>query len=166
MGRRESTELDRFAALCREYGVTYGQGVAMGLTLPTREKGECEPAKSSLPERTDQSGPKWKAGPLDCRKLAELYNCGCSTQEIADGLGISLKTAYNRMNKLGLRSNRTQGGKKVHNPEITPRQLYKRAEAVGMPVAELWESAYRREDKYGCGSEIDRVADYRGLDGM
>ena len=112
----------------------------MGLTLPTRKKGECEPARSSLPERTDQSGLKWKAGPLDCRKLAELYNCGCSTQEIADGLGISLQTAYNRMNKLGLRSNRTQGGKKVHNPEITPRQLYEQAKIVGIPVAEPRES--------------------------
>lgn len=28
------TELSRFCALCDEHGVTYGQGVAMGLKLP------------------------------------------------------------------------------------------------------------------------------------
>lgn len=32
-------ELARFNTLCREHGVTYGQGVAMGLKLPEQERG-------------------------------------------------------------------------------------------------------------------------------
>ena len=137
VGRRKSTELARFNALCREHGVTYGQGVAMGLKLPERKKKESDKAaESAIPAMVTRKKSKWKAGPIDCVKLADLYNRGCSVQEIADGLGISMQAAYNRMCKLELPSNRTQGWKTVQNPEVTPEQLYERALAVEMPVVE------------------------------
>ena len=137
MGRRKSTELARFNALCREHGVTYGQGVAMGLKLPERKKKESDKAaESAIPAMVTRKKSKWKAGPIDCVKLADLYNRGCSVQKIADGLGISMQAAYNRMCKLELPSNRTQGWKTVQNPEVTPEQLYERALAVEMPVVE------------------------------
>lgn len=137
MGRRKSTELARFCALCDEHGVTYGQGVAMGLKLPEKKKkGSDKTAESAAPAMVTRKKSKWRARPIDCTKLAELYNRGCSVQEIADGLGISMQAAYNRMCKLELPSNRTQGGKTVQNPTVTPDQLYERALAVEMPVVE------------------------------
>ena len=45
MGRRKATELGRLNALCREHGVTYGQGVAMGLKFPVEQV--YEPAKAA-----------------------------------------------------------------------------------------------------------------------
>ena len=128
MSRHEMAELARFNALCREHGVTYGQGVAMGLKLPEQEKGALRPGK------TTPGHGKWRAGSLDCCKFAELYNLGCNNQEIADGLRMNVNAVHKRMKMLGLPGNRTQGGKKVRNPEVTPEQLYDRAEAVGMPA--------------------------------
>ena len=128
--RLETTELGRFNAICREYGVTYGQGVAMGLKLQET------PEESSSAEVRGWRRTKWKGGPIDCRKFAELYNRGCNTVEIAKELGLGTNAMYSRMNALCLLSNRTQGGKQVQNPKVTPEQLYRRAKAIGMPVVE------------------------------
>lgn len=48
MGRRKATELGQFNALCREHGVSYGQGVAMGLKLPVEQVYELAKAAGIL----------------------------------------------------------------------------------------------------------------------
>lgn len=128
MGSHKSTELGRFNALCREHGVTIRAGRCNGSEAPRTGKGGAEAGKSHARPWQMES---W---PLDCCKFAELYNLGCNNQEIADGLRMNVKAVHKRMKMLGLPGNRTQGGKKVRNPEVTPEQLYDRAEAVGMPA--------------------------------
>ena len=90
MGRRKMTELSRFNALCREHGVTYGQGVAMGLKLPEKKK----PAVVK-PDVAPEAC-------FDCGLFAELYNAGKKWTEIAKALGVSAHTVHSWAYAIGV----------------------------------------------------------------
>lgn len=138
MGRCKSTELGRFNALCREYGVTYGQGVAMGLTLQPGENKKAVPVE---PMRANRLPTRAPAKPLDCTRFSELYNRGCNNQKIAGELAVPKSSLYRWMKKLGIPGNSDKGRNRIYNAEITSEWVYEQAKAVGVPVAEPWESA-------------------------
>lgn len=129
MGRRKATELGRFNALCREHGVTYGQGVAMGLTLS-------EPKLESVGVTQKKAASRFPVKPLDCTHFSELYNEGYGIVEIAGELGVPKSTLYRWMVKLDTPSNLTRGNTRIYNPKVTPEQVYERAKAAGIQVVE------------------------------
>ena len=122
MGRRKATELGRFNALCREHGVTYGQGVAMGLKLPEKRRRSdpisIEPAKEVR---------------FDCDLFAKLYNAGLSWSEMAPSFGAHKGTVSDWAQRMYLDCNVAHGGVahggkvRVHNQKVTPEEIRKRA---------------------------------------
>ena len=121
MGRRKMTELSRFNALCLEHGVTYGQGVAMGLKLPEKKK----PAVVK-PDVAPEAC-------FDCALFAELYNAGKKWTEIAKALGVSAHTVHSWAYAMGVPSNWKRGGKtRVENPPVTPDEIRRKAIAAGI----------------------------------
>lgn len=122
MGRRKATELGRFNALCRKHGVTYGQGVAMGLKLPEKRRKPVVVKADVVPEVC-----------FDCGLFAELYNAGKKWTEIAKELGVSEKVVHNWAYAMGLPSNWKCGGKtRVENPPVTPEEIRKKAISAGI----------------------------------
>ena len=115
------TELGRFNALCREHGVTYGQGVAMGLKLPEKRRKPVAVKPDATPE-----------GCFDCALFAELYNAGKKWTEIAKDLGVHTKTVHSWVCAMGLPSNWKCGGKtRIKNPPVTPDEIRRKAIAAG-----------------------------------
>lgn len=115
------TELSRFCALCDEHGVTYGQGVAMGLKLPEKKK-----PVAVKPDVTPEVC-------FDCALFAELYNAGKKWTEIAKELGVHTKTVHSWVYAMGLPSNWKCGGKtRVENPPVTPDEIRRKAIAAGI----------------------------------
>ena len=121
MGRRKSTELGRFNALCREHGVTYGQGVAMGLKLPEKKK-----PVAVKPDATPEVC-------FDCALFAELYNAGKKWTEVAKALGVSAHTVHSWAYAMGVPSNWKCGGHtRVANQPVTPDEIRGKAIAAGI----------------------------------
>lgn len=122
MGRRKATELGRFNALCRKHGVTYGQGVAMGLKLP-------EKRRKSVAVKADVALEVC----FDCDLFSELYNAGKKWTEISKELGVSEKMVHSWAYAMGVPSNWKCGGKtRVENPPVTPDEIRKKAIAAGI----------------------------------
>lgn len=116
------TELSRFNALCREHGVTYGQGVAMGLKLPEKKRKLVAVKADVAPEVC-----------FDCGLFAELYNAGKKWTEIAKELGVHTKTVHSWVYAMGLPSNWKCGGKtRVENPPVTPDEIRRKAITAGI----------------------------------
>lgn len=133
MAKIKTTELGRFNAMCREKGVSYGKGVAMGLQLPSPKSNA-----GKYGRMIKKSGRIWRnSGPFDCVKFAELYNKGYNTSKISREMGVPYRILYDRMQTLCIEGNMSQNGTMIDNPEITPEELYQRAKIVGMPVIEL-----------------------------
>lgn len=124
MGRRKATELGRFNALCREHGVTYGQGVAMGLKLPEKKKRAVKPDKLLVVEGAE---------PFDCSLFAKRYNAGENWAEIAKALGVSAHTVHSWAYAMGVPSNWKCGGHtRVANQPVTPEEIRRRALSAGI----------------------------------
>ena len=124
MGRRKSTELARFNALCREHGVSYGQGVAMGLKLPEKKKRAVKPDKLLVVEGAE---------PFDCSLFAKRYNAGENWAEIAKALGVSAHTVHSWAYAMGVPSNWKCGGHtRVANQPVTPEEIRRRALSAGI----------------------------------
>lgn len=122
MGRRKATELSRFNALCREHGVTYGQGVAMGLKLPEKRRKPVAVKEDVAPEVC-----------FDCDLFSELYNAGKKWTEIAKELGVSAHTVHIWAYAMGVPSNWKCGGKtRVENPPVTPDEIRRKAISAGI----------------------------------
>ena len=138
MSRHEMAELARFNTLCREHGVTYGQGVAMGLTLQPGENKKAAPVE---PMQANRVTPRVPAKPLDCTLFSELYNRGCNNSEIARELAIPKSNLYRWMKRLDIPGNSDKGGNRIYNAEITSEWVYEQAKAIGLPVTEPCELA-------------------------
>ena len=122
MGRRKATELGRFNALCREHGVTYGQGVAMGLKLPEKKRKPVAVKADVAPEVC-----------FDCDLFSELYNAGKKWTEIAKALGVSAHTVHSWAYAMGVPSNWKWGGHtRVANQPVTPEEIRRRALSAGI----------------------------------
>ena len=126
MGRRKMTELSRFNALCREHGVTYGHGVAMGLKLPEKKKPVAVKPVAVKPDATPEVC-------FDCALFAELYNAGKKWTEIAKALGVSAHTVHSWAYAMGVPSNWKCGGHtRVANQPVTPEEIRRRALSAGI----------------------------------
>ena len=133
MSRRKATELGRFNALCRKHGVTYGQGVAMGLKLPEKRR-KPEPISIELAKEVR----------FDCDLFATLYNAGLSWTEMAPSFGVNKATLANWARSMYLDNNAKCGGKgRVRNQKVTPEEIRKRALEAGL----IWHGE-RRIRKY------------------
>ena len=133
MGSRKATELGQFNALCRKHGVTYGQGVAMGLKLP--EKKEKRDPVAIEPVREVR---------FDCDLFAKLYNAGLSWSEMAPSFGVHKGTLADWVRSMYLDCNVARGGKvRVYNQKVTPEEIRKRALEAGL----IWHGE-RRIRKY------------------
>lgn len=122
MGRRKATELGRFNALCRKHGVTYGQGVAMGLKLPEKRRKPVAVKADVAPEVC-----------FDCDLFSELYNAGKKWTEIAKELGVSEKMVHSWAYAMGVPSNWKCGGHtRVANQPVTPEEIRRRALSAGI----------------------------------
>ena len=116
------TELSRFNALCREHGVTYGQGVAMGLELPEKKRKPVAVKEDVAPEVC-----------FDCDLFSELYNAGKKWTEIAKALGVSAHTVHSWAHAMGVPSNWKCGGHtRVANQPVTPEEIRRRALSAGI----------------------------------
>lgn len=153
MGRRKATELGRFNALCREHGVTYGQGVAMGLKLP--EKKEKRDPVAIEPVREVR---------FDCDLFANLYNAGLSWSEMAPSFGVHASTLSVWAQRMFLENNVPQGGKvRVYNQKVTPEEIRKRALEAGI----IWRGERRVRFYEPCTLDCSAFADAynKGLSG-
>lgn len=122
MGRRKATELGQFNALCRKHGVSYGQGVAMGLKLPEKRRKPVSVKADVAPEVC-----------FDCDLFSELYNAGKKWTEIAKELGVSAHTVHSWAYAMGVPSNWKCGGHtRVANQPVTPEEIRRRALSAGI----------------------------------
>ena len=146
------TELSRFNALCREHGVTYGQGVAMGLKLPEKKK-----PVAVKPDATPEVC-------FDCALFAELYNAGKKWTEIAKALGVSAHTVHSWAYVMGVPSNWKCGGKtRVENPPVTPDEIRRKAISAGIGKQQkVYLDCVKFAAAYNAGCSNGEIAEATG----
>lgn len=80
--------------------------VALGLLeLPEETEPKKEPAKRGRPKKTEEKKTepkKTEPKPFDTGKLKALLNGGWSVAKIADEMGVSVQTIYNKMKTEGI----------------------------------------------------------------
>lgn len=77
--------------------------VVLGLLdLPEEPEPKKEPAKRGRPKKTEEKKTEPKPKPFDTGKLKALLNGGWSVAKIADEMGVSVQTIYNKMKTEGL----------------------------------------------------------------
>lgn len=80
--------------------------VVLGLLeLPEETEPKKEPAKRGRPKKTEEKKTEPKKSepkPFDTGKLKALLNGGWSVAKIADEMGVSVQTIYNKMKPEGL----------------------------------------------------------------
>ena len=77
--------------------------VVLGLLeLPEETEPKKEPAKRGRPKKTEEKKTEPKPKPFDTGKLKALLNGGWSVAKIADEMGVSVQTIYNKMKTEGI----------------------------------------------------------------
>lgn len=77
--------------------------VVLGLLeLPEEQEPKKEPAKRGRPKKTEEKKTEPKPKPFDTGKLKALLDGGWSVAKIADEMGVSVQTIYNKMKTEGL----------------------------------------------------------------
>lgn len=77
--------------------------VVLGLLdLPEEPEPKKEPAKRGRPKKTEEKKTEPKPKPFDTGKLKALLNGGWPVSKIADEMGVSVQTIYNKMKTEGL----------------------------------------------------------------
>ena len=156
MGRRKSTELARFNALCRERGVSYGQGVAMELKLPEKKKRAVKPDKLLVVEGAE---------PFDCSLFAKRYNAGENWAEIAKALGVSAHTVHSWAYAMGVPSNWKCGGHtRVVNRPVTPEEIRRRALSAGIGKRrKVLLDSFKFAEAYNAGCSNAEIGEATGV---
>lgn len=77
--------------------------VVLGLLeLPEETEPKKEPAKRGRPKKTEEKKAEPKPKPFDTGKLKALLDGGWSVAKIADEMGVSIQTIYNKMKTEGI----------------------------------------------------------------